>query len=192
MLPVWKRFLVVLPAFLILHLTATGAAALIGGLRELWQPGGSDEILLLAAFPAGYAMGAAVGMTAAPGTARSVLSLSLILSIAGLYGFAELANSYVSGAAALALTGFAAGLAMPICARALGLTRNVVAGLVMALLVAAGWWLSIPFVDFFRQGLPISGTPGWAGPYYAQGFFCVLWLPLVLFFGAERNGGRRR
>jgi hypothetical protein len=192
MLPVWKKLLVVFPAFLILHLTATGAVPLADGLRELWQPGASDEILLLMGFPLGYAMGAAIGMTAAPGLTRPVLVLCLLLSIAGLYWFAELANGYAGGAAALALTGFAAGLAMPIAARALGLTRNVTAGVLMALLVAAGWWLSIPFVDFFRQGLPISGTPGWAGPYYAQGLLCVLWLPLVLFLGAERNGGRRR
>lgn len=189
---VWKKLLVVLPAFLILHLTATGAIPLIDGLREFWRPGGMDERLLLAAFPAGYAMGAAVGITAAPGVTRPVLSLSLLLSLAGLYGFAELANGYVGGGSALALTGFVAGLAMPVCARALGLTRNVVAGVLMALLVAAGWWLSIPFVDFFKQGLSIGGTPGWAGPYYAQGLLCLLWLPLVLFFGADRGGGRRR
>ena len=190
-MPVWKKLLVVLPAFLILHLTATGAAALVDGLRDLWVPGGTDEIILLAAFPAGYGMGAAVGMTAAPGLTRPVLSLSLILSIAGLYWFAELAKGYGAGGAAQALTGFAAGLALPICARALGLTRNVIAGILVALLIAAGWWLSIPFVDFFKQGLPISGTPAWAGPYYAQGLLSVLWLLLVLFLGADRNGGRR-
>lgn len=191
-MPVWKKLLVVLPAFLILHLTATGAVPLVDGLRDLWPPGGSGEILLLTAFPAGYAMGAAVGMTAASGTTQPVLALSLVLSIAGLYWFAELANGYAGGTAALGLTGFAAGLTMPICARALGLTRNTITGILMALLVALGWWLSIPFVDFFKQGLPIGGTPGWAGPYYAQGLFCVLWLPLVLFLGADRNGGRRR
>jgi len=189
---VWKKLLVVLPAFLILHLTATGAIPLIDGLRELWSPGGVDERFLLAAFPAGYAMGAAVGMSAAPGVTRPVLSLALLLSLAGLYGFAELANDYAGGMAALALSGFAAGLALPICARALGLTRNVIAGILMALLVAAGWWLSIPFVDFFKQGLPIGGMPGWAGPYYAQGLLCLLWLPLVLFLGADRSAGRRR
>jgi hypothetical protein len=190
--PFWKKLFVVLPAFLILHLTATGTVPLLDGLRALWPRTAHGEILLLAGFPVGYAMGAAVGLTAAPGTARSVLAVSLILSIAGLYGFAELADGYKAGTGALALAGFAAGMAMPVAARALGLVNNVVAGALMALLVAAAWWLSLPFVDLLKQGLPIDGTPGWAGPYYAQGVLAALWLIVVLFLGADRNGSRRR
>lgn len=189
---VWKRLLVVLPAFLILHLTATAPAPLLDGFRELWQPGRFDEVRLLGGFPTGYGMGAAIGLTAAPGTTRPMLSLSLVLSVTGLYWFAELANSYTGGAAALLLTGIAVGMALPVAARALGLVNNVIAGAIMAMLVALAWWLSIPFVDFFKQGLPISGTPGWAGPFYAQGFLAVLWLPLVLFLAADRPSGRRR
>ena len=137
-------------------------------------------------------MGAAVGMTTAPGTTRLALALSLILSILGLYWFAEWASDYAGGAAALALTGLAAGITMPAAARVLGLNRNIAGGIIMALLVAAAWWLSVSFVEFFKQGLPIGGTPGWTGPYYAQGALCVIWLPLVLFAGGDRGPGRRR
>ncbi|MGE0667808.1 MAG: hypothetical protein AB7O49_14735 [Sphingomonadales bacterium] len=191
-MPIWKKLLVVLPAFLMLHLTATGAAPLLDGLRELWRPAGFDEVYFLAGFPAGYAMGAAVGITAAPGRTRPILALALAVSVAGSYWFAEIASGFAGSAAALALSGFAAGLALPVTARALGLTRNVIAGAIMAVLAAAGWWLSLPFVDYFEQGLPIGGTPGWAGPYYAQGLLCVVWLPLLLLLGGERVPGRRR
>ncbi len=187
----WKKLFVVLPAFVILHLVATGAAQLAEGLRGLWQPGAHDETYLLAAFPIGYAMGVAMGLAAAPGLTRRLLATALILSTGGLYGFAELANGYAGGSASLAFAGFAAGLALPVAGRALGLVGSLAAGGALALLTAAVWWLSVPFVGLFKQGLPVSGMPGWAAPYLVQGVLCVLWLLPVLFLGGERPGRRR-
>ncbi|MBI1182173.1 MAG: hypothetical protein GC201_16645 [Alphaproteobacteria bacterium] len=183
----WKKLLVVLPAFVILHLVAVGVFPLIDGLREVWVPGPLDETRLLMAFPAAYAFGAALGLGLQPGSTRVAMAVSLVLSIAGLYAFAGLANSYREGAAALLPVGLAAGLALPVAARAFELDRTVLGSLIMAVVVAGSWWASVPFVDLFRHGLPIGGAPGWAGPYYAQGFFCVLWLPLVLFLATERR-----
>jgi hypothetical protein len=191
-MPLWRKLLVVLPAFVILHLVATSAALLSAGLRELWQPAGFDEAWLLAGFPAGYAMGAALGLSMPPGTARPVLSLALLLSMGGLYGFGELANGYMGGTYALLTCGFAAGMALPVVARCLGLAGHALGGVLMAILTGLCWWVSLPFFDFFKQGLPISGTPGWAAPFYVQGAFCLLWLPQVVLLAAERPGGKRR
>ncbi len=188
-MPFWKKLLVVLPVLVILHLTSTAAASLLDSFRALSGPA-SDQLYLLAGFPAGYAMGVPVGLTAAPGTTRAVLILSLVLSIAGLCWFAALADGYMAAAAALALSGFAAGLALPVAAKALGLGNNVVAGGIMALLVAGAWWLSVPFVAFVRTGLPLGGVPDWAAPFYVQGCLAVFWLPWTFVLSESR--GRRR
>lgn len=190
-MPFWKKLLVVLPVLIILHLTSTAAASLLDSFRVLWGPAGAP-LYLLAGFPAGYAMGVPVGLTAPPGTSRAVLVLSLLLSIAGLYWCAALADGYAAGAASLAVCGFAAGLALPVVAKALGLVNNIIAGGVMALLVAGAWWLSIPFVALFRMGLPFGALPEWAVPFYVQGFLAVLWLPLAMLSNQSRGGRRLR
>ena len=183
----WKKLFVVLPALVILHLVAVGVYPLIDGLRETWSPRPLDETFLLMALPLGYALGAAIGVGLRPGRTRVAMTACLVLSLIGLYGFAEVASGYLQGSGALALIGLAAGLAMPVAAKALGLARTVFGGIIMALIVAGCWASSVPFVDILKHGLPIGGAPGWAAPYYVQGFFCVLWLPLVLFLATERR-----
>jgi hypothetical protein len=184
---VWRKLLVVVPAFVILHLASLAAVPLIDGLRDLWRPGATDEIVLLGAFPFGYALGVSVGIGLGYGLTRPVLTVSLLVSIASAWGFAEWADSYVQGAAALAVGGAAAGLALPVVARALDLASSLVGGIVMAMLVAAGWGISIPFIQYLQGGLPVGDLPSWAAPYYGQAFFCVVWLPLVVFLGMDRR-----
>lgn len=184
---VWRKVLVVGPAFVILHLAALAAVPLIDGLRDLWPPGATDEMLLLGAFPSGYAIGVSMGVGLGYGLTRSVLSVSLLMSIASAWGFAEWANNYAQGAAALAVGGVAAGLALPVVARALDLASSAFGGCVMAVLSAAGWGISIPFVQYLKDGLLVGNLPSWAAPYYGQAFFCVVWLPLIVFLGMDRR-----
>ncbi|MFN3232557.1 MAG: hypothetical protein ACE363_10400 [Alphaproteobacteria bacterium] len=188
----WKKLLVVTPAFLIVHLTASGIPQLIDGFREFWEltPGQDTRIAL--AFPAGYAAAIPLALLLPVRGLRAGLTLAILVCLLASAVMAFYVNGYGFAMPILLSLGAAAGFSVPISGRLLGLSRVPPLAIAMSVLVVVGWYASIPFFEFFKQGLPIGDAAGWAGPYIVQAVLALVWLPLALFSIPSRPPGRFR
>ncbi len=191
-LALWKKLLVVVPALIIVHLTATGMLPLMEGFREYWELGPGQDVHLGAAFPIGYAAAVPFALLLRGKNLRAALSLSVLATIIAAAIFAIYVAGYGLAMVCIVALGAAAGIGTVASARLLGLAAAPLQALVMALLIVVAWYISVPFFDFFKQGLPIGGAAGWAGPYMVQAVLALVWFPLVLFTIPSRPPGRFR
>jgi len=188
----WKKLLVVVPAVLIVHLSATGILPLLEGLREVWEMQDAQSVRLGAAFPIGYGVAIPFALLVGEFALRWALTIALLLCFLGAVAFATLGNGFTSAFYSLIVSGIGAGLTLPVAARLLGLSSTVTHAFLMAALIAAAWALSVPMVEMFKQGLPVGGAPGWTAPYFVQAALVVVWLPLVVFTIPSRPPTRFR
>lgn len=191
-LALWKRLIVVAPAFLVLHLTATGVLPLLDGFRIIWELAPGQDVRLGAAFSAGYAAAIPFALLLSPTNLRAGLTLALLICIVAAAAMAFYASGYGFALVCLLVLGACAGFSVPVSGRLLGLRGVPPLAAVMSILVLFAWYLSLPFVEMFKTGLPIGDAAGWAGPYIIQAILAVVWMPLVLFTVPSRPPGRFR
>ncbi|MDA0338553.1 MAG: hypothetical protein O2910_01720 [Proteobacteria bacterium] len=188
---IWRGFFVLVPAFVILHLSAAGfLLPLIENGRdfaEIFELSRIELALLGLAFPIGYAGAVPKGAFMATGwSPRLVAMCALLGSILAAILFAFIAEGFWLMFIALLMSGGSAGVMLPLTTRLLGCLASLPRAGMMGLLIALAWGLSIyatavlpvgAFAAALTQaGLPVEAPPAWASIFVLQAFLALVWL----------------
>lgn len=180
-----RTSLVLLPTFIVGHLTITAYAGLAPDLREFWELTASDTAWIVGGYMLAYLPVLALGFKAVGQAPKLALVIASAACVAARLGFAHVADGFAVGFSLELLDGAAGATVFLATWHLIGSQNRNFLIAVTAVIAVAISVVAPHLLVYAAFVIPEA----WLGPFYAGGYLAALFMVLCgLFVRADRVG----